>query len=87
MNRTKKIKNILQKHFFDVGINVQDDSHLHKGHNDFKGKGETHLCVNLIINSKSKINRLDIHKKINWLLKEEFNKGLHALEIKIILSE
>ena len=53
MNRTKKIKNILQKHFFDVGINVQDDSHLHKGHNDFKGKGETHLCVNLIINSNN----------------------------------
>ena len=87
MNRTKKIKNILQKHFFDVGIKIQDNSHLHKGHKNFKGKGETHICVNLIINSKSKINRLEIHKKINWLLKEEFNKGLHALEIKIILSE
>ena len=55
MNRTKKIKNILQKHFFDVGIKIQDNSHLHKGHKNFKGKGETHICVNLIINSKSKI--------------------------------
>ena len=87
MNRTKKIKKILQKHFFDVVINIQDNSHLHKGHNNFKGKDETHICVNLIFNSKSSINRLEVHKKINWLLKEEFNKGLHALEIKIILSE
>ena len=30
------------------------------------------------------INRLEIHKKINSLLVEEFKLGLHSLEIKII---
>ena len=74
MNRTKKIKNILQKHFFDVGIKIQDNSHLHKGHKNFKGKGETHICVNLIINSKSKINRLEIHKKSIGYLKKNLIK-------------
>ena len=87
MNRTKRIKNILQKYFSDFVINIIDNSHLHIDHPPFKGVGETHICVKLMINTKSKINRLEIHKKIYVLLKEEFHKGLHALEIKITLSE
>ena len=87
MNRTKRIKNILQKYFSDFVINIIDNSHLHKGHNQFKGGGETHILIKLTGNSKSKINRLEIHKRINFLLKEEFNIGLHALEIQITLSE
>ena len=87
MNRTKRIKNILQKNFSDFSINIIDNSHFHKGHNQFKGEGETHILVKLNSNSKFKINRLEIHKRINFLLKEEFNIGLHALEIQITLSE
>ena len=41
--------------------------------------------VNYWINvSNCKYNRLELHRKINDLLKEEFLKGLHALEINII---
>ena len=85
MNRTKKIKNILQDNLIDFNIEVIDNSSLHKGHNNFNGAGETHIMVKLKNNNKIKINRLEIHKNINFLLKDEFNNGLHALEIKIIL--
>jgi len=85
MNRTKRIDEILQKHLSNFEIDIVDNSNLHKGHNNFNGRGETHL--KLIINNinNKKINRLKIHKYINCLLKEEFDKGLHSLEIKIIL--
>jgi len=84
MNRTKKIKNILEKTFTDFDIIVKDDSESHKGHNDFNGSGETHIIIELKKKSLLNFTRLDLHRKINSLLSKEFNKGLHALQIKII---
>jgi len=84
MNRTKRIKSILKKNLFDFGINVIDNSHSHEGHNNFSGNDETHIIVELKKNSSSKVNRLEIHNKINSLLNEEFEIGLHSLQIKII---
>ena len=83
MNRTKRIQNILEKNFLNYSFQIVDNSYLHKGHNNFNGQGETHITINLKINSELKINRLEIHRKINLLLKREFDTGLHSLEIKI----
>ena len=83
MKRTKKINDILKKNFANIGITIVDNSYLHKGHNNFNGQDETHITVNLQFNSKLKINRLEIHRKINYLIRNEFNEGLHSLEIKI----
>ena len=84
MNRTKRIKNILKKYFNDHNIIVIDNSNLHKGHNNFDGDNETHILVKIKQNFKFELNRLETHRKINSLLSEEFNSGLHSLEIKII---
>ena len=84
MNRTKRIKTILEKYFNNTNISVINNSSLHKGHNNFDGKGETHILVQLNNSPKLNLSRLEIHKKINSLLKEEFESGLHSLEIKII---
>tara|TARA_B100001175_G_C18957247_1_gene378845 strand:- start:254 stop:508 length:255 start_codon:yes stop_codon:yes gene_type:complete len=84
MNRTKRIKNILENNFLDYVVNIIDNSYLHKGHNNFNGDGETHILIELKKRDKINIKRLEIHKKINLLLKNEFNTGLHSLQIKII---
>ena len=84
MNRTKRIKNILDKYFNDHTIIVIDNSYLHKGHNNFDGDNETHILVQIKKNCKLELNRLEIHRKINSLLRKEFDSGLHSLEIKII---
>ena len=84
MNRTKRIKNILEKYFNEHTITVIDNSYLHKGHNNFDGTNQTHILVKLKKNSKLELNRLEIHRKINSLLNKEFDTGLHSLEIKII---
>ena len=84
MNRTKRIQNILEKNFLDFAILVTDDSLAHKGHNNFDGNEETHIIIELEKKYNLNINRLEIHKKINTLLSDEFKIGLHALQIKII---
>ena len=52
--------------------------------NNFDGNDETHILVQLKKNPKLELNRLEIHRKINSLLNDEFDSGLHSLEIKII---
>tara|TARA_Y100001970_G_scaffold36909_1_gene45543 strand:+ start:180 stop:434 length:255 start_codon:yes stop_codon:yes gene_type:complete len=84
MNRTKRIHNILKKYFNQTTIIVKDNSIFHKGHNNFDGIGETHIFIQINKNSKLQLSRLEVHRKINFLLKEEFENGLHSLEIKII---
>ena len=63
---------------------VTDNSIAHKGHYNFNGKEETHIKIELKKKFNLDIKRLEIHKKINTLLSDEFKLGLHSLQIKII---
>ena len=84
MNRKKRIELILSKNFSDYSLEVSDISILHKNHNNFDGKQETHFSILLHPNNHNIESKISIHRKINKLLEEEFKLGLHALEIKII---
>ena len=83
MDRKQRIKKILLNYFNDFSIEIKDNSNLHIGHHNFNGNDQTHLEIKLIRKNIKKINRLELHRKINHLIKEEFDSGLHALEIKI----
>ena len=83
MNRTKRIQDIIEKNFNELSVSVTDDSLAHKGHNNFDGKEETHIIIELKKKFNLDYKRLEVHKKINTLLSEEFKIGLHALQIKI----
>ena len=84
MKRKKRIESILLEKFSNWKTEVNDISILHRGHNNFDGSEETHFSIILNSNSQNKESKLKIHRKINELLKNEFNSGLHALEIKIL---
>ena len=84
MNRNKRIYNILSGTLKEWTIEVHDTSYMHSGHNNFDGKQETHFKIIFKSNLLIKPNRLDFHRKINALLKNEFSSGLHALEVKIL---
>ena len=45
MKRKQKINELLKKKFKDFNIHIEDNSHLHVGHNKFTGKGETHIKI------------------------------------------
>ena len=83
MKRKKRIEKILSDHFITWTIEVIDISNQHKGHNSFTGNDETHFSVKLYQKTKTDFKIIDIHRKINYLLKNEYSSGLHALEIKI----
>ena len=84
MNRKKRIKSILTNYYQKWTIDVIDDSEKHSGHFDFNGNQESHFKLILTTNSNDKVNRLEIHRNINNLLKDEFSSGLHALQINIL---
>ena len=83
MNRKKRIETILLKNFINWNFTVIDNSAQHSGHNNFTGTQETHFCIIIKKSSSASHNRISIHRKIYKLLKEDFQNGLHALEIKI----
>ena len=83
MNRKKRIEKIISDNFKKWIIVAKDISEQHKNHGHFTGNDETHFSIILYLNKKNNFKSLDIHRKINYLLKDEFSSGLHALEIKI----
>ena len=83
MKRKKRIEKILSDNFKIWKIEVIDISYQHKGHNHFTGNDETHFSIILYLNINDNFTRINIHRKINYLLKDELSSGLHALEIKI----
>ncbi len=76
----KKLRDGINPRFLEV-IN---NSAAHYGHLGDNGSGETHFAVTIEFEDKEKMTKIQAHRKINGLLKEEFNRGLHALEIKVI---
>ena len=45
MNRKQRINELLKKNLKEFNIQIEDNSHLHAGHNEFNGKGETHIKI------------------------------------------
>ncbi len=64
-------------------LEVINESHLHAGHQPgFDGTGESHLRVRIVASAFNGMNRVMRHRKINELLREEMERGLHALAIE-----
>lgn len=84
MNRRERILQKLQSELQPEFIEVANNSYLHKGHLGDDGTDETHFAITIKAASLQGLNRIKAHQKINQIIKDEFEKGLHALEIKII---
>jgi BolA protein len=83
----EKIIKKLQENFNPDFLEVINNSHLHGGH--FKAENpehhnQTHFAVKISSNELKKLKKIEAHRRINKSLEECFQKGLHALEIKMI---
>ena len=78
-----EIKKKINKEINPKNITLIDKSHLHKKHKSFD-INKFHFKI--IIESKilKKMNKIQAHKKIFSILKEEMKNKIHALEIEII---
>ena len=85
MNRRySTIKKKLTERLSPEVLEIRDDSNMHKNHGNIKEEDtETHFYIKIkssVFNNKSK---LSMHKLVYDILKEEFTKGLHALELDL----
>lgn len=80
----ERIYNKLFEIFNPEILEVTNNSNLHKGHIGDNGSNETHFRITISASELRNINKISAHRKINNALKQEFEQGLHALEIKLI---
>ena len=74
----EKIKNKIN----DCDIEIIDNTHLHKNHKSFN-KNKIHIKIIIASSKLRNLSRIDSHKKIINIIKDEIKTSIHSLEIKI----
>ena len=82
----KRIEENLRENLRPRFLEVKNNSQFHAGHLGDDGSGETHFAIVIGAEELGGMSKIAAHRKINQLLKEEFGKGLHALEVRIVES-
>jgi len=63
-------------------LDLVNESHLHAGHRNTPGTGESHFRVLIVSDAFTGKSRMERHRAINDLLSDELKGGVHALAIK-----
>ncbi|KAJ1280820.1 hypothetical protein BS78_04G262200 [Paspalum vaginatum] len=80
--RKERIKESLERALSPVELEIEDISHLHKGHAGVAGSnGETHFNVRVVSKEFEGKSLLKRHRAVYDLLQDELKTGLHALSI------
>ncbi len=78
----EEIKKKIYEKINPKNIILIDNSSLHKKHKSFD-LNKVHLKIIIKSEKLKKMNKIDAHKKIFSILKEEMKNKIHALEIEI----
>ena len=78
----EEIKMKINNKFHPEQLQLIDNSYLHKTHKSFDSK-KIHLKIIIKSDQLKKMNKIDAHKAIHSVLREEMLNNIHALEIKI----
>jgi BolA-like protein 1 len=80
--RKERIRESLERVISPVELEIEDISHLHKGHAGVAGSnGETHFNVRIVSKEFEGKSMLKRHRAIYDVLQDELKTGLHALSI------
>lgn len=82
-SRAARIEATLTAALSPTRIDVVDESHLHAGHAGARPGGQTHYQLLLVSAAFEGEGRVARHRRINDLLKSEFEGGLHALRMTL----
>ena len=83
----QNIEKKLTQKFSPTFLEVINNSHLHSGHfeaRDEDMQNQTHFLIKISSDNFKNCTKINIHRQINEVLKDEFKRGLHALEIKVL---
>ena len=81
-NYLEEIKIKIKKNIELEHIDIIDNSHLHSKHKFFD-KNKKHLKITIKSSFLKNLSKIEGHKKIMEILKDDFREKIHALEIKI----
>ena len=82
INISTSIEHKLKKEFSPLKLIIQDVSETHRGHTGFKEGGESHFIIKIKSNYFKDMSKLQIHRLINEVLKEEWTNGVHSISIQ-----
>jgi len=82
MTLTDWIKQTLQERLHPSQLTVTDESEQHRGHGGWREGGETHFRVHIVSEAFAGKSRVERHRLVNEVLKEAFDRGLHALAVQ-----
>lgn len=63
-------------------LDIINESHLHAGHRNSPGTGESHFRVLVVSSAFAGKSRVDRHRLVNEALAAELKGGVHALAVK-----
>ena len=81
-NFLQEIKTKIDKRLSPEEISLIDNSNLHTSHKSFDPK-KFHLKLIIKSNQLKKLKKIEAHKIIFSILKDEMKDKIHALEIEI----
>jgi BolA protein len=87
MDVKNRIELKLQEAFSPSFLKVEDESHLHITHGNYRPGGGSHISVTIISPIFSGMSRIERHKRVYECLDEELKKNVHALRLNIMSPE
>ena len=87
MKRKINIENLILKIFKPEFLSVIDVSEQHRGHKNFKEGVESHFEIIIVSEKFINLSRIERHRMVNRILKEEFLSDLHSIVVKTYTSE
>jgi len=87
LKRKINIENLILKIFKPEFLSVIDVSEQHRGHKNFKEGVESHFEIIIVSEKFINLSRIERHRMVNRILKEEFLSDLHSVVVKTYTSE
>tara|TARA_Y100000590_G_C15618514_1_gene976682 strand:- start:1143 stop:1394 length:252 start_codon:yes stop_codon:yes gene_type:complete len=82
MSFFEEVKKKINNKINPENIVIIDNSNLHRSHKSFD-VNKYHLKIIITSKKLKKMNKIEAHKQIFSILKDEMNNRIHALEIEI----
>jgi BolA protein len=79
-----RIESTLSRGLEPIKLAVLDESDRHKGHSGARAGGETHYRVYIVAERFTGKPKVERHRMVYALLKDEFAAGVHALALQTL---
>jgi BolA protein len=83
MSVTSTIRTKLTQAFAPARLDIINESHLHAGHRNSPGTGESHFRVVMVSPLFAGKSRLGRHRLVNEALADELKGKIHALALEL----